>query len=67
MAVLLSPEDSEHLMLASKDNNFFELFVITAGGKVGAILIIVTYLIIIYLTPSFIRKLIRNRGKMLDP
>ena len=65
VAVLVSPEDSEHLMLASEDNNLYELFLITAGGKVRAVLIIVTYLIIISLTPWLIMRLIRNRGKVV--
>ena len=66
VAVLVSPEDSEHLMLASEDNNLYELFLISTGGKVRAVLIIVTYLIIIYATPRFIKRLIRHKGKLYD-
>ena len=63
VTVLVSPNDSEDFILGSKDNNMFELFSLSVGGKVGAILIIATYLIIIYTTPGLIRRLIRNKGK----
>ena len=66
VAVMVSPKDSGDFILGSKDHNIFELFSFSMGGTVAAVLVIVTYLFIIYGTPWFIRRVIRHKGKLYD-
>ena len=66
VTVLVSPTDSGDFILGSSDDYLFELFSLYLGGYVAAILVIVTYLFIIYATPWYIKRLIWHKGKLYD-
>ena len=66
VTVLVSPTDSGDFILGSSDDYLFELFSLYLGGTVTTILVIVTYLFIIYATPWFIMRVFRHKGKLYD-
>ena len=66
VTVLVSPTDSGDFILGSSDDYLFELFSLYIGGTVITIIVIVTYLLIIYATPWYIKRLIWHKGKLYD-
>ena len=66
VTVLVSPTDSGDFILGSSDDYLFELFSLSLGGTVITIIVIVTYIFIIYATPWYIKRLIWHKGKLYD-